>query len=274
MRGRIRTFKPEYLTEEWVWDLSVETGMPIYQGYQGLWSYSDREGRFEWRPRALKAAILPYWSGDFEEFLWVLVNAGVIVRYEVDGRFYGWCKNLGDNQSFNAREPPSMLPAPPDGVACESREPPVNVASPREDDPARVERKGTEGKGREGSGNDATVSRDSAREPGPPSSPEVTRIQRVGSPGVARVYSMPSEEPPKDYIDEAVMRAVSAEQARSTWAHYWAAGLPERGVEKLYPWLLKQAKERANSQQRAGPKGSSNRIQGLIDRANAMGDDE
>jgi hypothetical protein len=76
--------------------------------------------------------------------------------------------------------------------------------------------------------------------------PGLTRV--VGAGGVGRVFSMPSEEPPSEFLDEAVMGGVSRDQARSTWAHYFGAGLPERGVERLHPWLVKRAKERVTQQ--------------------------
>jgi hypothetical protein len=52
------------------------------------------------------------------------------------------------------------------------------------------------------------------------------------------------------------MEAVPLEQARSTWAHYWGAGLPSQGVERLYPWLLQRARERRLAQAKTGPGGA------------------
>jgi hypothetical protein len=49
------------------------------------------------------------------------------------------------------------------------------------------------------------------------------------------------------------MAGVSREQARSTWEHYWGAGLPSGGVERLNPWLVKRAKERSTTLARASP---------------------
>lgn len=77
---------------------------------------------------------------------------------------------------------------------------------------------------------------DAADEP----APDRTEIRPIASCG-ARTYSMPSEDPPQAYLDEALMGAVHPDQARSTWRHYWTEGLPEKGVEKLYPWLVQQA---------------------------------
>lgn len=116
MRARIRTVKPEIFHDEKLWDLGVSTGWPVYQGFQGLWCYADREGRFEWRPKALAALILPYWGGDFEALLEVLVAARMVARYTVGGREYGLVVNLPEHQAFNAREPASKLPPPPPGT--------------------------------------------------------------------------------------------------------------------------------------------------------------
>jgi hypothetical protein len=116
MRPRIRSIKPDILHDEKLWQLGVDTGMPVLQGFEGLWCYSDREGRFEWRPLALKSQILPYWQGDFEALLAAFVASGMVVQYSVDGRDYGWVRNLGKHQAFNSREPASVLPPPPDSA--------------------------------------------------------------------------------------------------------------------------------------------------------------
>jgi hypothetical protein len=82
--------------------------------------------------------------------------------------------------------------------------------------------------------------------------PAVPGLQIVGA--TARTLELPSETPSKEYLDEAVMRGVSREQALSTWEHYYGAGLPPGGVEKLYPWLCKRAKERSSQLAKAPTK--------------------
>lgn len=81
-----------------------------------------------------------------------------------------------------------------------------------------------------------------AREGEPP--PPVSTLTSIVGGRCVRTYTMPSEEPPEDFLDEAVMSGVTREQAASTWAHYFGAGLPERGVERLHRWLCQRAKER------------------------------
>lgn len=114
MRAHIRTIKPEVFHDEELWALGERNpGLPILQGFEGLWCYADRAGRFEWRPRALGSLITPYWRGDFARLLDALEGAGFIERYTVEGRDYGLVVNLGKHQCFNAREPASVLPEPP-----------------------------------------------------------------------------------------------------------------------------------------------------------------
>lgn len=113
MRARIRNVKPEILLDEKLWDLEQRIGPLVYRTFQGLWMLADREGRFEWKPRQLKAAILPYWSGDIEPLLRGLVDDGFVQRYQVDGRSYGCVRNFPKHQRPNAREPKSELPPPP-----------------------------------------------------------------------------------------------------------------------------------------------------------------
>ena len=336
MRGRIRSIKPEVHTDEDLWDLEVETGLPIFRAFTGLWNYADREGRFEWRPRALKTLILPYWTGDFAAVMDALASRSFIVRYAVDGRDYGLVRTFASHQVINNKEQASTLPSPDsrdanatatrgrrDGfvylatypgsgafkvgfshrdpsarvsdLSCGSPEPLVLVEQitgsvdletqihqalaahhkHREwfhstDESVRalsawfsrdprvtgleILSRG-EGNGKEGNGKEGSAASARGKAPPPSSSPQViTEIRTIGSGGVGRTITLPSEQPPKDYLDDAVMRGISREQAASTWEHYWGAGLPQGGVERLHDWLLKRAKERSNSQARAGPR--------------------
>ena len=114
MRQRIRTEKPEAGTDEDLWDLGQETGLPVFQAYVMLWTCCDREGRFEWRPRPLKAACLPYWDGDFSRVLDALLTRGLLVKYACQGKEFGVVRSFKRHQLLNGKEPPSELPAPPE----------------------------------------------------------------------------------------------------------------------------------------------------------------
>lgn len=173
MRGRIRTIKPEIGKNEDLWDLYEETGLPVYQAFTLLWCYADREGRFEWRPRALKTDVLPYWNGDFSRVLDALVTRGFIVRYTVDGRDYGLIPSFRRHQAVNNRESPSELPEPPENPPEKTvKQPDSDASSTRESRVsdahvhAPVEGKGREGNGN-GNGNVALTTRVAQAEPGP-----------------------------------------------------------------------------------------------------------
>lgn len=115
--GRIRTIKPEFFTHEGLADLEHETGLPVRLVFAGLWTQADREGRFEWRPRRLQIAILPYDDVDISRVLDALVTRGYLVRYACGTRELGCIPNFGKHQVVNNREASSTLPAPPDAPA-------------------------------------------------------------------------------------------------------------------------------------------------------------
>ncbi|HEY3494813.1 MAG TPA: hypothetical protein VGK73_09015 [Polyangiaceae bacterium] len=114
MKPRIRTIKPEAHKDEDLWDAELETGLPLFRAFVGLWGMADREGRFEWRPRVLKSEILPFWDGDFSRVLDALTTRGYVVRYAFGGREFGHVRTFARHQVINNREEPSRLPPPPE----------------------------------------------------------------------------------------------------------------------------------------------------------------
>lgn len=114
--GRIRTIKPEFFKHEDLFDAEADTGLPLRIAFAGLWTKCDREGRFEWRPRALKSDILPYDNVDFAHVLDVLARAGFVSQYEVGGRQYGLVPSFRKHQVINQREKKSEIPAPGEGT--------------------------------------------------------------------------------------------------------------------------------------------------------------
>jgi hypothetical protein len=151
--ARIRTIKPEFFCHEELFDLEEETGMPIRIAFAGLWTVCDREGRFKWRPRTIKAQIMPYDNLDFSRVLDALATRGFVVRYASNGCEYGHVPGFGRHQVINNRENASTLPEPPKtqektGLsrvvdACPTRDERVPHAG-------KEDGKGREGKGREG----------------------------------------------------------------------------------------------------------------------------
>ena len=115
MKPRIRTVKPELFVHEGLFDLGTESGHRalIRITFIGLLCHCDREGRFKWRPRALKLGILPYDDCDFAAILAALDEAGYAKRYEVGGEKYGWVPTFRNHQIINNREMASTIPPHP-----------------------------------------------------------------------------------------------------------------------------------------------------------------
>ena len=147
---RIRTIKPEFFVHEELFDAEAESGLPLRLAFAGLWCASDREGRFQWRPRTLKLGILPYDDVDFGAVLDALEDGGFVVRYEVDGKQYGEIPSWPHHQVINGRESDSKIPQNPAvDDASGTREARVEDASDTRHVHARGEGKGREGKGKE-----------------------------------------------------------------------------------------------------------------------------
>jgi hypothetical protein len=163
MRARIRSVKPEILSDEKLWDLGVESGLPVFQAFQGLWMYADREGRFEWRPRALGPLILPFWQGDFSRVLDALESRGFLRFYRVGSRDYGVVTNFLRHQVPNNKESASVIPEPPEFTGYSTRESRVDDATCTRAIPPSLQKESL-GNGREGKGTEENPDSD---EPNP-----------------------------------------------------------------------------------------------------------
>lgn len=151
--ARIRTVKPALFRHEELYQLEVETGLPIRIAWVGLFTVADREGRFRWKPNELKLDVLPFDPIDFSRVLHALVTRGFLVRYASEGREFGFIPTFRDHQVINNKEMASELPDPRASTskiheidnACATREPRVAnaIATPLFPDQG-------EGKGREG----------------------------------------------------------------------------------------------------------------------------
>jgi hypothetical protein len=109
---RIRTIKPEFFRHEGLYDLEIETQLPIRLAFAGLWTCCDREGRFVWRPRELKAVIMPHDLLDFSRVLDALLTRGFVVKYACLSENYGYIPTWKKHQFVNGKEASSVLPAP------------------------------------------------------------------------------------------------------------------------------------------------------------------
>jgi hypothetical protein len=114
----IRHIKGEFFDHEDVNALSLEAAL----GWIGIWTCSDKHGRFEWKPKTLKHHIFPYRDVDFDKVLNELLNADFIEKYEVSGQEYGRTPSWEKHQGINTSEYNSKFeyPAPPSLTAVTS----------------------------------------------------------------------------------------------------------------------------------------------------------
>src|SRR5215831_13505575 len=116
---RIRTIKPEFFLHEGLSELS-----PLHRlFFIGLWTVADKDGRFENRPKRLKAELLPWDDCDVVQILDDLERIDCVRLYEIDGELYGWIPKFSRHQRPHPKEAGSRLPEPPEEV--------LNRVSPR-----------------------------------------------------------------------------------------------------------------------------------------------
>ena len=111
--ARKRLIAPQFFQHGGLYDAEVGSGMPLRLAFAGLWGQADRRGVFQWRPRELKLAILPYDNVDMAAALEALRVAQFIFSYEVGGKLYGFIPSMKAWQTFHRDEKPSKDPAPP-----------------------------------------------------------------------------------------------------------------------------------------------------------------
>lgn len=119
---RIRNIKPEFFQHEKLFELEQNSKLPVRLAFIGLWTCCDREGRFDWRPRRLKNAILPYDEIDFAAVLDALAGGGFIKKYTVGEDDFGLVPTFKKHQHIGTKEKQTRtgFPPPPDVNRYES----------------------------------------------------------------------------------------------------------------------------------------------------------
>lgn len=103
--SRIRNVKPEFFRHEQLQELEADhAGLYPMLTFAGLWTASSKNGVFPWKPRNLHLDILPFLAFDMEDTLGLLVNAGFVKRFEVDGKRYGYIPTLKEHQTISGQE--------------------------------------------------------------------------------------------------------------------------------------------------------------------------
>ena len=105
---RARNIKPGFYKNE---DLA-ECDMAARLLFSGLWCMADREGRMEYRPKRIKAELLPYDNCNVEKLIKQLEGKGFVFVYEVEGKKYLSIPTFKQHQNCHVREPASTVPAP------------------------------------------------------------------------------------------------------------------------------------------------------------------
>lgn len=106
--ARARNIKPGFFRDAALVELPIEARLL----FPGLWTLADRAGRLEDKPKQIKMEIYPADSFDVDDLLRQLSDAGLIVRYEVDGKLFIQVKNFEKHQNPHRDEKPSTIPAP------------------------------------------------------------------------------------------------------------------------------------------------------------------
>jgi hypothetical protein len=109
--SRLRTLKPGFFTNEDLAACSIWARV----AFEGLWMEADREGRLKDQPRLLRSRIFPYDADvDMDALLTELARPGLIRRYRVGGQAFIAIPSWHKHQRPHWKEPPSVIPPPPD----------------------------------------------------------------------------------------------------------------------------------------------------------------
>jgi len=111
MIPRIRTVKPEFFKHDGLFEAEMTSQLPLRLAFIALFGCCDREGRFCWRPKRLKAEMMPYDEVDMAVILDTLATHGFIQKYQHQGEWYGCIPSWLRHQYINQREAASEIPA-------------------------------------------------------------------------------------------------------------------------------------------------------------------
>lgn len=105
---RARNIKPGFFKNEYLAECSPLARIL----FAGLWCMADREGRLEYRPKRIKAEILPYDNASIEKLISELQDRRFLQIYNADGEQYLNIINFRKHQNPHVRESESVCPAP------------------------------------------------------------------------------------------------------------------------------------------------------------------
>lgn len=113
---RSRNIKPGFFLNEKLAECDFKTRLLFI----GLWCYADREGRFEWIPKRIEAAIFPYDKNvNVDKCLCNLMSLHLITSSTHGDNKIGYIENFKKHQKPHPHEAQSVLPSKLDVSACE-----------------------------------------------------------------------------------------------------------------------------------------------------------
>lgn len=113
---RARNIKPGFFLNEKLAECDFKTRLLFI----GLWCYADREGRFEWIPKRIEAAIFPYDKNvNVEKCLCNLMSLHLITLSTHGNNKVGYIENFSKHQRPHPHEAKSVLPEKIDVSPCE-----------------------------------------------------------------------------------------------------------------------------------------------------------
>ena len=115
--ARARNIKPSFFTHD---ELAENTPLGRLL-FIGLWTIADYKGELEWRPKRVKAQVLPYDDCDVDALAINLEESGFIRFYSVGGSNYVHIVNFGNHQNphKHERDKGSVGPAMTDEYALD-----------------------------------------------------------------------------------------------------------------------------------------------------------
>ena len=147
--ARIRSVHPSLFTEEaWVSCSPLARLLII-----GLWTDADDQGVFEWKPLQLKMRLLPGDEASAPPLLAELEGAGLILRFEDEGKSFGAIRDFRRKQ--RPKSPTASHPLPKHlrsyvGLERAASEPPPADAGEVAEDFGSDGEIGAQGRGEEG----------------------------------------------------------------------------------------------------------------------------
>jgi hypothetical protein len=101
--ARIRTIKPQFWINEELGTVPRDARLL----YIGLWNIADDRGVFQWRPGQILIQLFPYdrelSPANIEEWLSKLEGINDIVKFEEDGKEFGYIPNFSKHQDIKKR---------------------------------------------------------------------------------------------------------------------------------------------------------------------------